>query len=92
MAIGYGVLWGIIGGLERITITIIYPDYFRKEHIGSIKGLAMTVMVIGSAFGPLPFGIAYDLFGGYQEILLLSLFLPVLGFIFSLVSPKPIKS
>jgi MFS family permease len=91
MAIVYGAVWGMIGGLERITVTIIYPDYFGKEYIGSIKGIAMTVMVIGSAFGPLPFGIAYDLFGGYQEILLFVMILPVLGFFLSLLSPKPIK-
>jgi MFS family permease len=92
MAVAYGALWGIIGGLERITVTIIYPDYFGKKYIGSIKGIAMTVMVIGSAFGPLPFGIAYDLFGGYQEILLLVILFPILGFVLSLLSPKPIKA
>jgi cyanate permease len=27
-------------------------------------------MVIGSAFGPLPFGFAYHLFGGYKEIII----------------------
>jgi MFS family permease len=91
MAIVFGALWGITGGLERITVTIIYPDYYGKEYIGSIKGVAMTVMVIGSAFGPLPFGIAYDLFGGYQEILLFVIIFPMLGFLLSLLSPKPIK-
>jgi MFS family permease len=91
MAIVFGALWGIIGGLERITVTIIYPDYFGKGYIGSINGVAMTVMVIGSAFGPLPFGIAFDLFGGYQEILLFVIIFPILGFLLSLLSPKPIK-
>ncbi|MCM3594187.1 MFS transporter [Metabacillus idriensis] len=90
-AILFGVIWGIVGGIERITITLIFPDYFGRKYLGSIKGIAMTVTVIGSAFGPLPFGVAYDLFGGYQEIILIMMLFPVLGVIASLLSPKPIK-
>ncbi|MCF6409951.1 MFS transporter [Pseudalkalibacillus salsuginis] len=92
MAILFGVVWGMVNGLERITLSIIWPDYFGRKHLGSIKGLAMTTMVIGSAFGPLPYGFAYDLFGGYTEILLLTMVFPILGFIFALISPKPEKA
>ncbi|WP_349409805.1 MFS transporter [Pseudalkalibacillus sp. SCS-8] len=91
MAILFGVVWGIVNGLERITLSIIWPDYFGRKYLGSIKGLAMTTMVIGSAFGPLPYGFAYDLFGGYSEILLLTMIFPIIGFIFSIISPKPNK-
>ncbi|WP_257348405.1 MFS transporter [Pseudalkalibacillus decolorationis] len=91
MAILFGVVWGIVNGLERITLSIIWPDYFGRKHLGSIKGLAMTTMVIGSAFGPLPFGFAYDLFNGYSEILLLTMIFPIIGFIFALISPAPKK-
>ncbi|MCF6136390.1 MFS transporter [Pseudalkalibacillus berkeleyi] len=92
MAILFGVVWGVVNGLERITLSIIWPDYFGRKHLGSIKGLAMTTMVIGSAFGPLPYGFAFDLFGGYTEILLLTMIFPILGFIFALISPKPLKA
>ncbi|RSK28480.1 MFS transporter [Bacillus sp. HMF5848] len=90
-AILYGVIWGMVGGIERIAMNIVWPNYFGRKHIGSIKGIAMTGMVIGSAFGPLPFGIAYDLFGQYNEILLLMIILPFLGAIAAFVSPPPIK-
>jgi hypothetical protein len=33
---------------------------------------------MASAFGPLPFGLAFDLFDGYQEILLAIFIFPVL--------------
>ncbi|MCA0989096.1 MFS transporter [Guptibacillus algicola] len=92
LAIGFGVLWGIIGGIERITLNIIWPDYFGRENLGSIKGIATTTMVIGSAFGPLPFGVAYDTFGGYTEILLLILIFPILGTIAAFLSPPPKKT
>ncbi|TLS38347.1 MFS transporter [Pseudalkalibacillus caeni] len=89
LAVLFGIIWGMIGGIERITLNIIWPDYFGREHLGSIKGVAMTTMVIGSAFGPLPFGIAYDIFGGYTEILYLTLLFPILGIFAALFAPPP---
>lgn len=90
-ALAFGITWGLIGGIERIVISMILPNYFGRKHIGSIKGVATTVTVMASAFGPLPFGLAFDLFGGYQEILLAILSFPVLGVIACLFSPKPVK-
>ncbi|MBM7588041.1 MFS family permease [Bacillus pakistanensis] len=91
MAIIFGVLWGISGGFERIALNYVWPSYFGRTALGSIKGTAATVMVLGSAFGPLPFGFAYDQFGGYTEILLLSLFFPALGILCSILAVKPEK-
>ncbi|WP_245208090.1 MFS transporter [Sediminibacillus dalangtanensis] len=89
MAIAFGVIWGVVNGFERITLNIVWPNYFGREHLGSIKGLAQTCMVISSAFGPLPFGLFYDLFGGYQEILLVMLLLPITAGTLSLFAPRP---
>lgn len=91
LAVVFGLVWGFAGGLERICISMVFPDYFGRAHIGSIKSIATTVMVAGSAFGPLPFGIAFDYFGGYQEILLMSLLFPAFGVAACLLSPKPVK-
>lgn len=90
VAIIFGLIWGFIGGVEKIVISYIFPDYFGRRHIGSIKSIATTVTVMGSAFGPLPFGIAYDYFGGYTEILLAMLLFPLIGIVASLASAKPI--
>ncbi|AOM83734.1 MFS transporter [Salisediminibacterium beveridgei] len=92
MAIVFGVVWGLVGGIERIVISYIFPDYFGRQHIGSIKGIAQTMTVIGSAFGPLPFGFAYDYFGGYTEILLLMFIFPAFGIVASLLASKPKKN
>lgn len=88
-AIVFGVVWGIVGGFERIALSIVWPNYFGRKYLGSIKGVAMTSTVIGSAFGPLPFGIAYDYYGGYTEILFFMLIFPCLGIIAALFSPPP---
>ena len=91
IAIAFGVLWGISGGFERITLNFVWPSFFGRQSLGSIKGSAMTVTVLGSALGPLPFGLAYDYFGGYDEILLMSIILPILGITASLLAKKPVK-
>ncbi|ARI78847.1 MFS transporter [Halobacillus mangrovi] len=89
LAVVFGVIWGCVNGFERIVLNIVWPNYFGREHLGSIKGLAQTVMVIGSALGPLPFGIFYDWLGGYQEIILLTLLFPITAGILALLSPQP---
>lgn len=89
MAIIFAILWGTSGGFERIALNYVWPSFFGRAALGSIKGAATTVMVLGSAFGPLPFGYAYDLFGGYTEILLIALILPILGAICALLVNKP---
>lgn len=91
IAIAFGVFWGISGGFERITLNYVWPSFFGRQSLGSIKGSAMTVTVLGSALGPLPFGLAYDFFSGYEEILLMSIILPVMGIIAALLAKKPVK-
>ncbi|WP_306010416.1 MFS transporter [Bacillus sp. MMSF_3328] len=87
----FGTIWGIGNGLERITLNIIWPNYFGRRYIGSINGIAMMIMVIGSAFGPLPLGIGFDHFHSYKESLFLLLVFPIIGVIASLLAKQPIK-
>ncbi|MFZ5822992.1 MAG: MFS transporter [Bacillota bacterium] len=89
MAIGMGVLRGLIGAFEGIVGGVLWPAYFGRRHLGSIRGVAMTAMVLASALGPMPFGIAYDLLGGYREIILLMMLLPALGAMAALLAPPP---
>ncbi|MRH44590.1 MFS transporter [Aquibacillus halophilus] len=92
MAVFFGTLWGVAHGIERIGLNIIWPNYFGRKYIGSINGVGATVGVIGSAFGPLPFGVGYDLFNSYSPILLITLIFPVIGAICALIAKKPVKS
>ncbi|WP_155669234.1 MFS transporter [Ornithinibacillus caprae] len=92
MAILFGTLWGIANGLERIGLNVIWPNYFGRKYIGSINGVGVTMGVIGSSLGPLPFGVGYDLFQSYTPVLLATLMFPVIGVICSLIAKKPDKS
>lgn len=91
IAILYAVIQGVVGGVVAISLGVVWPNYFGRKHIGSIKGVAMTSMVIASAFGPLPFGIAYDYFGGYTEIIMIMAIFPMLAVIAAFISPPPKK-
>ncbi|MFA9557253.1 MFS transporter [Evansella sp. AB-rgal1] len=91
LAIAFGLLWGIAGGLERIGLTIILPNYFGRRYIGSINGFGVTMGVIGSSLGPLPFGVGFDLFNSYTPVLLGILIFPVIGVVCSLIAKKPVK-
>ena len=85
----YGVLVGVLMALQGIVGGVIWPDYFGRRHLSTIRGVTMMAGVIGSALGPLPYGVAYDLFGGYSEALLASIAFPVVGVIAGLLAVKP---
>lgn len=92
LALVYGVLIGLMMGFQSIVGGVIWPEYYGREHLSSIRGVTMMAGVIGSSLGPLPFGFAYDIFGGYREILLVSMALPAIGIIAALLARKPIKN
>ncbi len=86
----YAGIYGIFMGFEFISNAVVWPNYFGKEHLGSIRGSAMTAMVIGSALGPLPFGLAFDLTGSFSLILGLTLIFPLLAMLASYLAPRPV--
>lgn len=85
----YGVLNGIFMAFNSVSTNVIWPNYFGRKHLATIRGVAMTAVVIGSSLGPLPFGFSYDIFKGYSEILVIMTVFPVMGSIFSFISPPP---
>lgn len=91
-AIVFGVIWGINVGMERITTGIIWPNYFGRKYLGSLSGISMAMVVTGSALGPLPFGLSFDWFGGYEEVLWGIMLFPALGIIAALLARTPQKA
>jgi len=85
----YSLSHGIFMAFDSVSTGVLWPNYFGRKHLGSIRGVAMTTMVIGSSLGPLPFGFAFDIFNSYTQIMLLMMIFPILGFIASFISPAP---
>ncbi len=87
----YGVIMGIQMGVQAIVRGVVWPDYFGRKHLSTIRGVNMMAGVIGSALGPLPFGYAFDLFGGYSEVLFISMIFPLIGIFLGVLANKPVK-
>jgi MFS family permease len=85
----FAVVHGIFIVFDNVSSGVLWPNYFGRKNLGSIRGIAMTAMVVGSALGPLPFGYAFDRFQGYREILLIMMVFPVLASLASFFSPVP---
>lgn len=74
----YGAVLGLSQGMKGAIQGSVYAYLFGREHIGAIKGFAITLSVAGTAFGPLLFALGLGWFGGYTPILLLSALPPLI--------------
>ena len=74
-----GVLQGLKLGVLVLVGGLVWPQYFGRRYLASIRGLATAGMVIASALGPLPFGLGHDLFGGYTEVIWFMALLTLIG-------------
>lgn len=70
--------FGIAGGLFSTLVTVAWPHYFGRAHLGAISGVNMSVMVMSSALGPILFSVFKGQTGSYREVELLCLVIPVL--------------
>jgi MFS family permease len=64
---GYGVLLGVMQGMSGMLTASVYAHYFGRRHLGAIKGMVTTILVGGTAVGPVLFSVGKDIFGGYQQ-------------------------
>jgi len=53
---------GIMMGLYSVILSVAWPRFFGKSHLGAISGRAITFVVAGSAVGPLLFSFSLDFF------------------------------
>lgn len=86
------LIYGLAINFQGTTLTVIWVKYFGRKHLGSIKGAATVFMVVGSALGPLPFGLSYDITGGYNAVFITMAISAGIGMIMALSIKKPIKS
>ena len=87
----YGGILGIGSGLYMTTSAVIWPNYFGRKHLGSIRGIATTSTVAFAALGPMPFGLLFDLTGSYSIPIISFLVLPVACAIAALLAIPPSK-
>ncbi|MFZ1753269.1 MAG: MFS transporter [Caldilineaceae bacterium] len=73
----FSALMGFSGGALRVLDAALWPHYYGRQHLGSIRGLTMMGTMGGTALGPYPLGLSYDHLGSYVPALLL--FIGLLG-------------
>jgi MFS family permease len=89
MASLYGVLLGTTSGLMGVVSSVIWADYYGREHLGSITGLTSMILILGSSLGPMPLGIARDALGNYNLALNIAAIFPFLLGLVSLFVRRP---
>jgi sugar phosphate permease len=92
MALIYGVVLGITGSLQMTVSNVVWAKYFGRRHLGSVTGVAFLVSIAGSALGPMPMGIARDVFGSYNLALTVAAALPLALAVVALFARRPQKA
>lgn len=90
-AAAFMIIYGLAINIQNVTLSVIWPNYFGRKHLGSIRGAATVFIVLGSAFGPLPFGLAFDLTGNYQVIFMIVSAIAFVGTALALSLKPPVK-
>jgi sugar phosphate permease len=65
----YGGVFGISQGMQQALLGSAYAYYFGRAHHGTIRGLANTVFIGGTAIGPAVLAMGPDFMGGFAPIL-----------------------
>lgn len=87
----YGGLLGVSAGFLMNTTNTIWPNYFGRRNLGSIRSVANVGMMASAALGPLPFGALFDATSSFDVAVLIFLSLPVLAGTAALMATPPRK-
>lgn len=77
LALVYATMLGLHGSILRSTGMVVWMTYYGRAHQGAIRGVAMAVMILGAALGPLPLALSADWFSSYNPALILFLIVPI---------------
>lgn len=77
LAVLYGMFRGGANGAMMIAVDLAWPAWYGRKHLASLRTFGMAAHLFGSAIGPLPFGIAADVFGGYPPAIIALMALPL---------------
>ncbi|MEM9325468.1 MAG: MFS transporter [Bacteroidota bacterium] len=63
---GIAIGTGLASGLFSVILSVTWPRYFGRQHLGAISGQVTSLMVFFSALGPILFSLSLSAFGSYQ--------------------------
>jgi MFS family permease len=71
-------LFGLAQTMGALSSNALWPAFFGRRHLGSIRGVVLLAGVLGSALGPALFGWAVTAFHTYRSLLDVLIALPPL--------------
>lgn len=90
-ALAFILFYGTAVAVQVVTLNTIWPTYFGRKYIGSIRGAAQVFMVVSTAIGPLPLGLSFDFFGTFNYAIYLMMGMTIFAMIMALSIRKPVK-
>ncbi len=89
MVAGFCVLHGLAWGIRGPQMTAIRADYFGAASFGSIMGISMIIVMVGSISGPIVAGVLYDATGSYIRGFDILAAVALVGSLFFVAAAKP---
>ncbi|MFT5522743.1 MAG: MFS family permease [Pirellulaceae bacterium] len=89
VAIFYAVLLGLHGSIIRSTGMVVWMNYYGREHQGAIRGIAMAVMILAAAAGPLPLAISIEWLKSYDFAIYIFIATPLVSSILVWTAKPP---
>lgn len=91
VAVIYGLVLGLAGGALRGMEAAAFVRYYGLSHIGSIRGVAISISLAASAFGPYALAIGSEWFGSFGAPSAWLAILPAVVAILALFVPQPAR-
>ena len=85
----YAVLYGLGYGARAPILIALRGEFFGPRNFATIMGLSQPVMVIGSFFGPIAAGFAYDVQGSYRMVFTIIAAVNLIGAVLVFFIKKP---
>ena len=79
---------GLSLGAEIDMLAYLTSRYFGVDNFGKIYGILFVSFLIGTALGPYVFGLAYEVYGSYREVLLSAVALIIISAMVTLLLPS----
>ncbi len=80
---------GAAGGIFAPLITVVWPEFYGREHLGAISSFNLSTMVFSSAIGPFLFSLSMDWYGTYDPAIYLSIIIPIAIFAAAFTANNP---
>ena len=78
---------GLSLGAEIDMLAYLTSRYFGVDNFGKIYGILFASFLIGTSLGPYLFGLAYETYGSYREVLISAVIVIIISAVITLLLP-----